>query len=183
MALHDILTAITAEADRQIASLKERHDRTVADARAKAKAEEGRLAADLESQKQRKCDQLKRKAQQRAEQMRRNAVLLRKRALIDDVYASVLQRLAKESDAALAPLFEACLSVVADATVHSAKRHEALLTTLAEKRGLKVGKAIEATGGFTAVSATREYDFRLETIVHDLLRPATELSTADALFA
>lgn len=183
MAIHDILTAITAEADRQIAGLRAQHERTVADAKAKAVAELERLTAELEAQKRQKCDQLLRKTKQRADQLKRNAVLRRKRAMLDAVYASVLSAAAKQADDAFEPLLRACLTKARAGEIRPAARHEALLKKLvAGHTHFTMGEPIDAQGGFLCVSKTQEHDFRLETIVRDILRPRTELAVSDKLF-
>lgn len=182
MALHDILSAIASEADKQIAALKAQHERTVTDAQAKASQELERLTADLESQKAQKSDQLSRKARQRAEQIRRNAVLQRKREMLDAVYASVLDKLTKESDATLEPMFAAFLAKLPGGEILPAKKHEALLKKLASGKDFTIGETIDAKGGFRCISKTREEDFRLETIVQEVLRPRTELAVSQHLF-
>lgn len=183
MALHDILSAIVSEADKQIAAHKTQHERTVTDAQTKANQELERLTADLEAQVAQKSDQMTRKAHQRAEQIRRNAVLQRKREMLDAMYTSILDRLSKESDATLEPLFASLLSKLSGGEILPAKKHEALLKKLiGGHKQFTMGDSIDAKGGFRCVSKTREEDFRLETIVHEVLRPRTELSVSEHLF-
>ena len=182
MALHDILSAITAEADKQIAALKAQHERTIADAASRADHELDRVTADLDLQKAQKSEQLIRKARQNAEQIRRNALLQRKREILDTLYASVLDRLSQESDAVLEPLFAACLSRLTGGEIRPAKKHLALLKKLSAGKGFTIGESIDALGGFRCISKTREEDCRLESIVQDLLRPRTELAISEQLF-
>lgn len=184
MALHDILAAIAAEADKQIAALKAQHERTVADAQSNASRELERITADLRAQQTQKSLQVTRKAKQQAEQIRRNAVLQHKRKTLGAVYASVVDSLSKESDATLEPLFEALLSRQSGGEILPAKKHAALLKKLiAGKQRFTLGESIDAKGGFLCVSKTREEDCRLESIVHDIVRPRTELAVSAQLFS
>ena len=182
MALHDILSAITAEADKQIAALKAQHERTVADAESKADSEFRRLTIELEAHLSQKSDQLTRKARQLAEQIRRNAVLQHKRKILDSIYASALDRLSNESDAVLEPLFSALLSQFSSGEIRPAKKHVALIKKIASGKEFIIGDPIDAKGGFLCLSKTREEDCRLESIVFDSLRPRTELAISKYLF-
>ncbi len=183
MALQDLLTAITKEADQQIAAFKQVHSRAIADAKAKAEEAHVTAVAAIDAQKRQKMDQMRRKAQQHAEAFRRNAVLQRKCELLDQAYAAVLDALSNESDANVEPLLKACLARVHDGEIRAAKKHAALLKTLILGTGLTLGEPVDARGGFLCVSKTQEYDFRFETIVSDLLRPRTELRAAHDLFS
>ncbi|MBM3231302.1 hypothetical protein FJZ28_03160 [Candidatus Peregrinibacteria bacterium] len=183
MALHDVLAAIIAESDRQIASLKAQHERAVADAKAKAKQELEHTTMDLQTKYTEKSLQMNRKARQLADQIRRNALLQCKRNTLDEVYKSVVDRLSAESDAALEPLFGALLSRLSGGEIRPTKKHAALLKKLlGSAKGFTFGESIDAKGGFLCISKTREEDCRLETIVHDILRPHTELTVSTQLF-
>lgn len=183
MAFHDILAAITAEADTQIAALKTQHERTVADAQANANRELERMSEDLRARHAQKSIQVTRKAKQESEQIRRNAVLQHKRSLLDAVYESIVDKLSKESDDALTPLFSALLARQSGGEILPAKKHKALLEKLTHgKKGFVIGETIDAKGGFLCISPTREEDCRIESLVQDVLRPRTELSAAEHLF-
>lgn len=183
MALSDIIAAIIKEADMQIAAFKQQHDRAVASAKSVAQEEHQKAAVTIDVQKHQKMDQIRRKAEQSAEFLRCNAVLQRKRALLDEAYAAVLDVLSKKPEVHIEPLLCACLATLHDGEIRPAKMHVALLQKLIHGKKFTMGKSIEARGGFLCVSKTQEHDFRFETIVTQVLRPQTELQVALDLFS
>lgn len=183
MALPDILTAIIKESDAQIAALEQQHASATSEAKAKAAIALSASKADTEVKKKRDMDQLRKKAEQEAQTMIRNAVLERKRALLDRTFDAVLAALSQEADATVEPLLKACLAQVKSGEIRPAKPHAALIAKLAQGLPVTVGSAIDARGGFLCVSKTREQDFRFETLVSEFLRPRTELAVAQDLFS
>lgn len=182
MALHDILSAITTEADRHIATLKAQHEQTVSDALTGAKRELEKFESSLTAEYGRKQDQAVRNAKLRAGQVLRNAVLQRKHEHLDSVYAAVLDRLAANAGA-FGPLFTSVLARFSGGVIRPSAPHAALLRQLVGgNTALAMGSEIDASGGFVWATDTRQEDWRLESIVNDLLRPRTELDISLALF-
>lgn len=183
MALQDILGAISAEADRQISTARSAHQKQLSQIREQSERGTARRRQEIEALKENKIEQMRRKAEGHAETLRRHSLLETKRKLLDGVYDAVVEELGALPDQKVEPLLRSCLKrITAHGEIRPAARHAALLKRLAPSEQFTMGKPIEAKGGFLFVSEKREQDFRFETIVHDTLKPETELETSRALF-
>lgn len=182
MAVQDILDAIIGQTDQQLAQAQAAHRQRMADLRDSTDRTIAKKRQDIGEQKELKKQQLRRKTEALAAGRRRHTILQTKQQLIDDVYTQVTAALAALPDAEIAPLFEACLrSIDGTGTIHPSSKHEQLLQRLAGHR-FTMGSVIPAAGGFRFVSDAQEKDCTLEMLIHNVLRPATELATAHALF-
>lgn len=183
MALQDILDAIGSEIDKQIADARSAHQKQLSQIREESEQTLARKKQEITAQKERKKEQMRHKATSHAETLRRNAVLQKKRALLDNVYAAVTEELAKLPETKSERLLQACLArITTKGEIRPATAHAALLKRLASSEQFTVGEPIEAKGGFLFVSGKQEHDFRFETIVETIVRPRTELATSRSLF-
>jgi len=116
--------------------------------------------------------------------LRRNALLGKKRELLDRTYANAAEKLSTLPHEQVEPLIRACLKSIRDeGTVHPARGHEALVKNCADASRFHIGDPIDAKGGFRFVSEAKERDCTFEHLVSEVLRPATELEISRMLFS
>lgn len=184
MALQDILEAITAQADQQIATSRSEHQKRVSHMREAAERNHAKKKQDVATHKEKKKTQMKMKAEVHGETMRRNTVLQKKRELLDRLYSKVTDQLAALPDDKVEPLLRACLkNISAKGTIHPSEAHAALLKKIAPSEQFTIEKNVKAKGGFIFSSAKTEQDFTFEHLVQEWLRPQTELDVSHNLFA
>lgn len=184
MALQDILDAIIAQADQKIADARSQQQRELTAKREETERRISKKKQEIAKQKEEKKEQLMQKAKTHASMRERNAELLSKQEQLDVLYSSVVDELGKAPDGKVEDLLRACLKQISeDGTIHPSKKHEDLLKKLAPSEQFKMGSTIESAGGFRFESKKQEFDFTFEHLVHDVLRPQTELETAHTLFA
>lgn len=185
MALHDILVAIQAEADRAIADAKSAHQRRLSALREESERRLAALRQRIAVQREEKKANMRRKVEALAVVEQRNAVLGKKKELLDRFYARDVVReltaLPKEQQEALLKTWLERMTEK-NGTLHPAKAHEALIRALAGDR-FAIGNPVEAAGGFLFVSPRQERDFTYEHIVASDIRPRTEVPVARALFS
>lgn len=182
MALQDILAAITAEADKRIADARKAQQNRLTDIREKSEQHIAKRKQEIAMQKQEKQDQMLMKAQAHAQITKRNAELSKKQELLDAVYGDVVDHLCSLSGAELETFLKACLEQIqGSGTIRPSATHADLLKKLAGN--FTIGEPVEAKGGFVFVSEKQERDYTFEHLVHAYLRPATEVETANSLFA
>lgn len=182
MAFQDILDSIRTHGDDLIAAARAEHRTLLADMRTASQETIAQMRGDVARQRDAKIAHMRTKAENHVTTHRRNAALSKKRELLSRLYASVLERLASLPDAEIEPLLRSCLAKIdGPGVIRPAKKHAKLLTNLV-RAPLTLGEEIDAAGGFLFVSDTTERDFRFESLVHDLLEPATELEALRTLF-
>lgn len=181
MAFHDILRALTVATDGRIA--KARHEAKVAldETRASFDAATAEKLAFIDSECERKKKNMERQVSAHALMSGRKALMKAKHGLMERTYERALEMLealdAGKTEALLRALVDAC---PAGGTIRPTEKHAALVKKLAD--GRTVGETVKGRGGFVFESTTAERDCRYETLVRDVLRPATELSVAETLF-
>jgi vacuolar-type H+-ATPase subunit E/Vma4 len=182
MALQDILTAITHEADQRISTAQSDYKQ-----RSKALREQRELAIldaqqRINEQKKRKMTQLKERAEAHAHMISRHALLQKKQELLNDTYSHVIDALADMPKDKMEAFLKTCLSdIKSKGVIHPAKGSEAILKKLAGD-DQTIGDSIDARGGFLFIGAKEERDCTFEFLVHEVLRPATEVRIAHELF-
>lgn len=182
MSLQHLLTAITAEANAEIAKAENaaalrmsQKQESSAEALAKRKAE-------MDDQVEKRKAMLRAKAETHAKLSTRSAVLKRKQEKIDEVFDTALERAASLSDKEVEPLLSALLKTLPkDGEVRPSKKHEALVKKLAS--GMTIGQPIDAKGGFLFVSPTQERNCTFEHLILQELRARKELDVSRALAA
>lgn len=183
MALQDILHAISAEADKRISDMQAAHQRELTRMREESERNLARKKQEFSVQKLQKMEQLKNKTLTHASTQRRNAVLLKKRVILDAVYESLAKKMAAMSDEELEPLLRACIkSIHHKGTIHPSAKHEKLLKKICPAEQFDIKESTKASGGFLFVSAKEERDFTFDSLVAHSLRPQTELETSHMLF-
>lgn len=181
MAFHDILRALDAEARARVATAQNAARSAMAEARARSESATAESIASIERSCERERADLERQATARSHMLERQAVLKAKHDAMEKTYGRALERLASLDDEAAAPLLRSLLGACPDGgVIRPTEAHAALLKKLAN--GREIGATVKGTGGFVHESASSERDCRYETLVRDILRPATELRVADALF-
>jgi len=181
--LKDILEAITAETDKQIAAARSEHQRGLTDLREQSERRLSTRKQEIAVSKEQRKGQFKAKAEAHAESHKRNALLSKKRELLDRVYAKVANDLSKIPDDKAEKLLRTCLKKISDkGEIFPSKKHEALLKKIAPSEQFSLKNASDATGGFLFSSKTQEYDCTFEHLVQEWLRPKTELEAAHLLF-
>ncbi len=184
MALQDILDAITAEADQRIADARAAHQKRLSQLREESDRRLVKKKQDINAQREEKKRQMRLKADAAMAVDRRNALLARKRALLDAVYADMEAALAALPEARLRPLLDRCLDrIKGPGTIRPAAAHAPLLADLVKGRtGLTIGEPLDTSGGFLFVSDLEEHDETFAALIREQLRPRTEAAVAAALF-
>lgn len=184
MALQDILDAISAQADQQIAEARSAHQKAITQMREASERSLARRRQEVAAQKEQKKKQLRAKAEAHAEALRRNAVLTKKQELLDRLFQKVTEELAAAPDGEVEDLLRACLKKIAQkGTIHASGKHAKLLKKLAPSEQFTMGKETNAKGGFLFISDTQEHDCTFEHLVAEMLRPQAELDVSHELFA
>lgn len=183
MALQDIITAITQQADQKITDARSVHQKGLTKIREDGERTVAERKQEVARQKETKKAQMKAKAENAADMHVKNSLLSKKRDLLDKTYDEIVDELAKLPDEKMEPLMRACLkSITAEGTIQPADKHTALMKKLADSGQFKMGSTVKAKGGFRFISDKQEQDCTLEHLVAEVLRPATELKIADSLF-
>lgn len=184
MALQDILHAISAEADKRISDMQTAHQRDLTRMREESERNLARKKQEFSVQKLQKMEQLKNKTLTHASTQRRNAVLLKKRAILDTVYESLAKKMTGMSDEEVEPLLRACIkSIRHKGVIHPSAKHEKLLKKICPAEQFDIKGATKASGGFLFVSEKEERDFTFDSLVQTALRPQTELEISHSLFS
>lgn len=184
MALQDILAAITAQADAQIAAARQAHQKELTELREESERSIAKRKQEIATSKQQKMEQLTAKAHTHASVDKRNAVLRKKKELLDTVFAKTLDALAALPESEVEPLLRACIKAISGkGEIHPAACHEALLKKICPSEQFSLQKPTNAKGGFVFVSKTAERDCTFEHLVEHVLRPKMELSISQQLFA
>lgn len=182
MALNQLLAAITAQADQQITLIRQEQERTLKAARDEQEIALSAALRSIDVRKRQKMDQVRMKAEQHAAAFHNNTVLRHKRVLLDRIFTSVIRSLAAATDEAIEPLLKRCLTLAGPGEIRPTERHRKLLQNILPS-SCSLGLSVSGEGGFICITEKQEHDFRLETIVQDLLRPVSEILVADTLFS
>lgn len=184
MALHDLLQSIVHEADEQIAIAKKQHaDRLKTMSAAHASALQ-QFRSTTEQRTQQKKRSLREKAESLGRINKAHTVLQHKNAALDALFASVLQKLVSLPAKDLTSFFRLCFDRIgtAQGVLHAAPQHEELLRSMVTA-SVTIGSPLpRSSGGFILTSPQREWNFTFDFLVHQLLRPMTEISSASRLF-
>lgn len=184
MALQDILAAITADADHKIETARAEQQKALTAAREESERAIAKRKQEIAVQRQQKIDQMTAKAQTHAASHKRNALLAKKKELLDRAYAKAAEELCGISDADAEKLFRACLKMIkGKGEIHPSAKHEKLLKKICPSEQFRMKDSTDAKGGFLFVSDKEEQDFTFENLVENILRPRTELQIANTLFA
>lgn len=183
MALQDIITAITSQADHDIAALRGAHEHRVREMRTKHKGALDSLRSTMLRDVDTRKSQLLLKVKTHSAVERRNRISAVKQSVINAAFAEAIAMLAALPDDKVEPLLRACLKrIKGNGTLHPSKRHEALLKKIAPSEQFTIGPVTDAIGGFRFVGTTSEADYTFEHIVHGVLRQKKELDVAHLLF-
>lgn len=184
MALDDILSAITAQADQKIKEARSVHQKNLTKIRELGERTVATKKQEIATQKEQRKAQLTAKTQNAAAMFTRNALLGKKRELLDRTYANVVEELSKLPHDQVEPLIRACLKSIRDeGTIHPAKEHEGLVKKCADASRFHLGEPVKAKGGFIFISKTKEQDCTFEHLVSEALRPMSELEISQLLFS
>lgn len=183
MAIQDILAAITAEADKRIADTRALHLRSLTQVREESERNLAKKKQEIAIAKQQKMDQLSAKAHTHAHAQQRNAVLSKKKEILDSVFANAAAELAKLSDKEIEPLLRKCLkSIKAKGVIHPSAKHADLLKKICPSEQFRIDKPTDAKGGFLFISDKEEQDFTFEHLMEKTVRPDRELEISKMLF-
>jgi len=183
MSFKHLLQSIVTEADQRISDAKKAHmDRMHA-----LEASHDRALDGIKKNAQDRLNERKRSLKEKAESLGRisasKLLLKTKNAEIDAVYDAVLEDLKKLDKAGLESFFKKALEMAGEGTIRAAKEHEAILKKIAGKN-FEMGETLpKSEGGFIVATATKEWNFTFDFLVHQSLRPLTEIDAANALFA
>lgn len=184
MALQDILAAITAKADKKIEQARADLQKENSQLRQESEKRIAKRKQEIEVSKQQKLDQMKAKAETHASAVKRNAVLSKKKELLDRLYGKVAEDLAELSDKEIEPLLRKCVKgIKAKGEIYPSKKHAALLKKICPSEQFRIKDPKHFKGGFLFVSEREEQDFTFEHLVEEVLRPKTELETSHTLFS
>ena len=183
MALQDILAAITADADRKIEKARAAHQQSLTAMREESERTIAKRKQEIAVQKQQKLNQLTAKAQTHAASFQRNAILTKKKEILDETYTSAIEEFCKINDTDAEALLRACLKQIkGKGEIHPSATHEKLLKKICPSEQFTMKPATDAKGGFLFISDETEQDFTFESLVQDIVRPRTELHIANTLF-
>ena len=184
MAIQDILATIAAEADKKIKQFRETHQSELSSMRQESEQRTAKKKQEIAVSKEQKMGQLKGKAQSHADAHTRNALLSKKKDLLDSIYSDAVVELSKLSDKEIEPLLQACVKLIkTKGEIHPSEKHEKLLKKICSGDKFSMQKPTKAKGGFLFVSEKEERDFTFEHIVSQMLRPKTELEVSHNLFS
>ena len=184
MALQDILAAITADADRQIEEARINLQKELTALREESERRTAKRKQEIAVQKQQKIAQLTAKAQTHAISRKRNAILAKKKELLDTVYTKAIIEFCSISDDNAEKLLRACINTITEkGEIYPSKVHALLLKKICPSEQFSMKDPTDAKGGFLFVSKKEEQDFTFENIMQYMVRPRTELAIANDLFA
>jgi vacuolar-type H+-ATPase subunit E/Vma4 len=184
MALQDILAAITAEADKHITDARTAHLQSLTQMREESERNLAKKKQEIAVSKQQKMNMLTAKAHTHGEAQKRNAVLSKKKELLDDVFAKAVKELGKLDDKEVEPLLRHCIkSIKAKGVIHPSAKHADLLQKICPSEQFRLEKPTNAAGGFLFVSESQEQDFTFEHLMEHAVRPSHELTVSKTLFS
>lgn len=186
MGLDDIKKTISDDARAAVKEIERASKGVIAEIIARWDAELTTKKNEVLASAQRKANQ---KAQQAAFTLRVHAqseILRAKQAVIDRVYASAQQKIAKLDAATITELLQTLLERLphTPGTIHATKQsYEALQKMVKKFDHLKLAteKSTDELGGFIYHSDTIEIDNRFSTILHKI-RQQTQLHVSATLF-
>lgn len=182
MALQDILSAITAEADERISSAQAGHKKLMKEMKEQGERNVLDTQQRLQEQKRRKMTQLKERAEAHAHMISRHALLQKKQELLNDTYDQVVAALVALPKDKMEAFLGHCLKGIhSKGVIRPAKASEAMLKKLAGDK-FEMGETVDAQGGFVFVAEKEERDCTFEFLVREALRPSTEVDAAHKLF-
>ena len=182
MALTDILAAITASTDARIMALRKEHKEALTEMRTATEAELETMQADITERKDAKKEALRTKTTVHSESMLKNAELNTKQQQLDAFYSALVAHLGKLPAKQVEPLLKAWLKDVPEgSTIHPAEVHADAVKALA--KDFTIGEPCKAQGGFVASTGATELDYTFETIVKEQIRPESEVTISQTLFA
>jgi vacuolar-type H+-ATPase subunit E/Vma4 len=162
MALADIIQAIKAQADREIAQIQQVTTRNKNTIRNTTDEELAAFEEDLRKKTEQQKVQLQKKAETQVQMERKKMLLREKRKALDYVYSAALKELQKLP----------------------AEQKKKIIDKLMKNVSGRDGKVQESKdGGFVFVSAKTEEDFTFPHLIHTMLRPKTEIDVSAKLFA
>lgn len=183
MALSHIFHAITAEAEAEMQALRLEHA-------AKMQAEETDQKRAIEHARHaitlKKTDRL-RSLRSRAEghvrMKTRHATLRRKQEILDAIYEKkVLSALrALPSTKTESMLKQWIDSIPEKGTILPSVSQESQIRKICGDRHV-IGDVIDVAGGFRYIGPTQDREYTYEFLVHEILRPSTEIALAHKMF-
>lgn len=183
MSLQNLLAAIVAHADHEIDAARRDSSERLQRLRAEQETALARRRDVLARQKEERKAHMRAKATTQSAIHYRNAVLVKKRALMDDVFADVLKALAALPEEKVEAFLRRCLkSIPVKGTIRPAQKHATLLKRLADSGAFTMGKPVDAAGGFMLVNDAQERNYTFEYFVQHVLRAQKELEIAATLF-
>lgn len=183
MALQDILAAITAEADVRIADARAEHQRALTSMREESERKIAKKKQEIAVSKKERMDQLQSKALAHAHAYKRNALLSKKKEILDRVFTKATVQLSQIDENEAEALLRACVRrIQSKGAIRPSEKHAALLQKICPSEQFRLEKTISAQGGFLFVSEKEEQDFTFEYLMENIIRPRSELPVAKSLF-
>ena len=184
MALKDILEAIVAEADKQIEDARATHQKELSQIREESERRISGKKQDIAKQKEQRRTQLTAKAQAHSQSRKRNAILKKKKELLDKVYQKAAEKLSALPDGEVEALLRACVKTIkVKGEIHPSEKHHQILKKICPSDQFKMAGEIRTSGGVKFVSEKQEEDFTFEHLIEHVLRPQTEIETSKSLFS
>lgn len=185
MALSDILQAITADTDRQLAEKEAALQQKLMQEKDKLNLDIVDVQRAIDQQCDKKIQQLKQRTEAHGSMNARAKILAWKREEFDHLYADVLDALTTLSDDHVQPILERCLMrLPKGGTITPSAQHASLIASLCKK--MKLDAAVEsstnARGGFVWSDGRTEIDNTFETLVMHIYRPHSEIEVSSLLF-
>lgn len=181
MAFHDILRALDAETDARISASRKAKNEAVARTRERLESATVEKLSAMATDVEHKKKDMERQVVARADMNGRRAAMTAKHALMERAYGKALETLAALDPARTEKFLKSMIDACPDGgTIRPAQPHEAIVKKLAG--GRHVGSPVKSVGGFVHESELSDRDCTYETLVRDILRPATELRVASILF-
>lgn len=181
MAFNDILRALDANAEARISAARKAKQESVARTREQLERTASEKVAALATEVERKKKNMERQIVAHTHMNGRQAAMTAKRGLVEQTYAKALDMLAgmnpAQTEEFLKRMIDACPE---GGVIRPAQPHEAIVKKLAGSRG--IGASLKSRGGFIHETDVSDRDCTYETLVRDILRPATELTVASTLF-
>ena len=179
----DIIDAIVAQTDEQIAQHRSAHQKHLSELREKSERNVASKKQEVSRSKEERKEQMIAKAHAHAAMFVRNAELSKKQELLNTLYEEVGKKLGNLPKDKLEGILKKLLSQIhAAGSLNAAKPHADLVQTLASNN-FTVGETIDGVGGFVFHSDKQERDCTFEHLVLSVLRPATEVDSATSLFS
>lgn len=181
MAFHDILQALEADANARISAARAAKQESVARTRERLEQAASEKLAGIATEVDRKKKNMERQIVAHTQMNGRQAAMTAKRGLVEQTYAKALDLLAgmnpAQTEEFLKRMIDACPE---GGVLRPAQPHEAIVKKLAGNR--EIGASVKSRGGFIHETDASDRDCTYETLVRDILRPATELAVASTLF-